>query len=192
MMRLGGDHIGPRSALLLAVTAAAGIALGVHGWSVRQHGVPSSLASPQSSAPATTPAPGSSPTPAPTPTSSSSPVQGPTRPAASPSPSPAVTAGPKLSSQSFASYSFQVWPGTPSATAQAAATGLVIKVSKQGSGISVVAGVAGQPLPAAKFYPGGVRVYVVEASMGDDSGNSDFNLGDDGLIVTDSQGRILQ
>ena len=85
-----------------------------------------------------------------------------------------------------------MWPGAPSAAAQAAETGLVIKVSRQGSGISVVAGVAGQPAPAAKFYPGGAAVYVVEASMGDDSGNSDFNLGDDGLVVTDSQGRILQ
>jgi hypothetical protein len=33
---------------------------------------------------------------------------------------------------------------------------------------------------------------VLEASLGDDSGNSDFNLGDDGLVVTDSSGRILQ
>jgi hypothetical protein len=65
-------------------------------------------------------------------------------------------------------------------------------VRREGSGISVAAGVAGQPLPAAKFYPSGVTVYVVEASLGDDSGNSDFNLGDDGLVVTDSDGRILQ
>jgi hypothetical protein len=35
-------------------------------------------------------------------------------------------------------------------------------------------------------------VYVIEASMGDDSGNSDYSLGDDGLAVTDSQGRIVQ
>jgi hypothetical protein len=34
-------------------------------------------------------------------------------------------------------------------------------------------------------------VYVVEASMGDDSGNSDYNLGDDGLIVTDAAGRVV-
>ena len=63
---------------------------------------------------------------------------------------------------------------------------------KRGSGIMVTAGVAGQPTPPAKFYPTGARVYVIEAAMGDDSGNSDYNLGDDGLAVTDSQGRILQ
>ena len=63
---------------------------------------------------------------------------------------------------------------------------------RTGSGLSVVAGVVGQPHPAAHFYPGGARVYVIEASMGDDSGNSDYNLGDDGLAVTDSKGRIIQ
>src|SRR5207245_2352652 len=125
MTRTGSDRIGPRGAVLLAVTAVAGIALGVHGWSVRNHAVPSSLASPRSSAPAAT-RPGHSATPAP----HSSSVQGPARP----SPSPSVSAGPKLSSQSFASYAFQVWPGAPSAAATAAETGLVIKVTRQGSG----------------------------------------------------------
>jgi len=56
----------------------------------------------------------------------------------------------------------------------------------------VTAGVAGQPPPPARLYPTGAAVYVVEAAMGDDSGNTDYNLGDDGLVVTDAQGRILQ
>jgi hypothetical protein len=56
----------------------------------------------------------------------------------------------------------------------------------------VEAGVAGQPPQPARFYPTGTAVYVIEAAMGDDSGNSDYNLGDDGLVVTDSQGRILR
>jgi hypothetical protein len=64
-------------------------------------------------------------------------------------------------------------------------------VHRTASGLSVTAGVVGQPRPAAHFYPGGARVYVIEASMGDDSGNSDYNLGDDGLAVTDSRGRII-
>jgi hypothetical protein len=97
-----------------------------------------------------------------------------------------------LSSQSYASVSFLVWPGTPSAAATAAKTGLVIDVTRKGSGISVRAGVVGQHLPPARFYPTGARVYVIEASMGDDAGNADYNIGDDGLVVTDSQGRIVQ
>ena len=70
-------------------------------------------------------------------------------------------------------------------------TGLSISVHRTGSGISVKAGVSGQP-GADHAYAKGARVYVVEASMGDEAGNSDYNLGDDGVVVTDAQGRILQ
>jgi hypothetical protein len=85
-----------------------------------------------------------------------------------------------------------VWPGTQDAAARAALTGLTVKVIRQGSGIMVTAGVVGQPANAPRFYAHGAVVYVVEASLGDDSGNSDYSLGDDGLVVTDARGRILQ
>lgn len=70
-------------------------------------------------------------------------------------------------------------------------TGLTISATRQGHGITVKAGVNGQSA-AAHAYPDGARVYVVETSLGDDSGGSDYNLGDDGLVVTDAAGRILQ
>jgi hypothetical protein len=70
-------------------------------------------------------------------------------------------------------------------------TGLIVTVRKQGNGLLVTAGVTGQPAAAPHLYAGGSRVYVVEASLGDDSGNTDYNLGDDGLVVTDAQQRIL-
>lgn len=169
----------------MAVTAVVGIVIGAHGWSGRSNGLPPGLAGPQPQV-SSSPSPSARPSQAPGASSSQSPpVQGPT---AAPTPSP----GPRLSAQSYASYAFAVWPGTPTAAAKAAETGLTIKVTKQGSGIAVAAAVAGQPLPAAKYYPTGARVYVIEASMGDDGGNSDYNLGDDGLVVTDAQGRILQ
>jgi hypothetical protein len=85
-----------------------------------------------------------------------------------------------------------VWPGTPSAAARAALAGLSVSVHQVTGGISVTAGVTGQPAPAPRFYSGGAQVYVVEGSMGDDSGNSDYNLGDDAIVVTDSQHRVLQ
>ncbi len=56
----------------------------------------------------------------------------------------------------------------------------------------VSAGVNGQPASAPRSYPAGSRVYVIEASLGDDSGTNDYNLGDDGLVVTDSHGRIVR
>jgi hypothetical protein len=191
-MRIAGETVGVRGAALLSVAAVAGLLLGAHGFSGRHHGLPpTALGGTQvpASAPATagsgSPAPTASAQPSQSPGASATPAQGPTA-AATP------TAGPKLSTESYASYSFSVWPGTPTSAARAAETGLVINVHKQGTGISVAAGVAGQAVPAARYYPTGVKVYVIEASMGDDSGSSDFNLGDDGLIVTDSQGRILQ
>ena len=116
-------------------------------------------------------------------------------PAATPSShraSPGATPGPLLRAQSFAAYSYRVWPGPPSAAARAALTGLSVSARRRGSGISVTADVTGQPAAAPRYYPLGARVYVVEATLGDDSGNTDYNLGDDALIVTDAQGRILR
>jgi hypothetical protein len=172
-------EIGPRGLALLIVAAIAGVLLAVHGWSTRHNGGFTTLGSTQpaqaqSSSP---PAHGAS-----TPKPSQAPTAGPAQ----------HTTGPLLSSQSFAPYSFEVWPAKPSQTATAAMTGLSITVHRQGNGISVAAGVKGQPASPAHFYPDGVRVYVIEASMGDDSNNSDYNLGDDGLVVTDSAGRIVQ
>ena len=105
---------------------------------------------------------------------------------------PPGSPGPLLSSEPYAQYAFQVWPGTPSAAANAALTGLSVTVRSQAGGLSVTAGVNGQPAGAPHLYRSGARVYVVEASMGDDSGASDYNLGDDGLVVTDAEGRIVQ
>lgn len=171
-MHLAGETVGARGMAVLAAAAIAGIVLANHGWSVRHSGKTPGLG------PAV-----ASPT---APASRSAASQGP--PAHAPTPKP----GPRLSAQSYASYSFRVWPGPVSSAAKAAGTGLAITVRRDASGIMVTAGVVGQPPQPARFYPTGTAVYVIEASMGDESGNSDYNLGDDGLIVTDSQGRILQ
>jgi len=177
-MRFSGKPAGPLGLALLAVTALTGVVLAVHGWSGRHSGLPAGALA--ASSPAQAP---SAPAP-----SSSAPAATPSSPGASPAGGP----GPLLSAQSYAQYSFRVWPGTPDAAAQAALTGLTVKIVRQGSGIMVTAGVIGQPANAPRFYSHGAMVYVVEASMGDDSGNSDYSLGDDGLVVTDAQGRILQ
>lgn len=190
-MRVAGETVGARGLALLCAAAAVGLLLGVHGWSDRHRGLPPTALSGGPSSPAATPAASS-----PAPSRSAEPGRSPSAPAPSQGPAssatPAPTPGPKLASESYASYSYLVWPGALSPAAQAAETGLTVTVRKQGTGISVAAGTAGQPLPAPRYFPTGARVYVVEASLGDDSGNSDFNLGDDGLIVIDPQGRILQ
>ena len=189
-MRLGGEPVGRWGIALLAVTGVAGLLLGWHGWTTRTAAAPS-LAGATATAPAS---PASSPA-SPAAARSAPATAGPaaTGPAtASPAASAAAARpGPKLSSEPYAGFSFQVWPGTPSTAARQALTGLKITVRKQGNGLLVTAGVVGQPVSPPHLYPGGARVYVVEASLGDDSGNADYNLGDDGLVVTDSQQRIL-
>lgn len=195
-MRIAGETVGARGMALLSVAAVAGLVLGVHGWSGRGHGLPpGGLGGPGGAATAST-APSSTPPASPP---SSSPAAPPSQSAsgsAAPTQGPAAphtpTPGPSLSAQSYAAASFQVWPGPVNQAGQAALTGLSVKVTKHGSGITVVAGVLGQPPSAPAVYPTGVKVWVVETSMGDDSGNSDYSLGDDGLIVTDAQGRVLQ
>jgi hypothetical protein len=184
-MRTSGGPVGPGGATLLLVSAVAGGLLAVHGWSTRHAGPPLGALSGAAST-----APGG--------TSGSAGAAGASSPGSSTSTSPtggaagrSAKAGPALSSESFASYSYQVWPGAPSAAAKTAMTGLSISVHKTGSGISVTAGVSGQQ-GTARAYPGGARVYVVEASMGDEAGNADYNLGDDGVVITDAHGRIVQ
>jgi hypothetical protein len=182
-MRFSGKPTGPLGFALLAVTALTGVVLAVHGWSGRHSGLPAGALA------GSNPSQAASARPSP-----SAPAAGSSAPAATPS-SPGASPGgpgPLLSAQSYAQYSFRVWPGTPGPDARAALTGLTVKVVRQGSGITVTAGVVGQSANAPRFYAHGAEVYVVEASLGDDSGNSDYSLGDDALVVTDGQGRILQ
>ena len=192
-MRLGGEQVDRWGLAVLAVTGVTGLVLAVHGWSGRGASATPSLAGGTTAAAS---APGSEQ--ARSPSSSrvtASPASGPARPTASApggvsSSSPAP--GPLLSSEPYANVAFQIWPGPVSSAASQALTGLVISVHQRASGLAVTAAARGQGPATSHVYPGGVRVYVVEASLGDDSGNLDYSLGDDGVAVTDAQGRIIQ
>jgi len=200
-------QVGPRGLAILVLAGIAGILLAILGWSQRGTGLvgtsvgglggpaPARTSAPaHTSAPAPATAPASTPATATEPSSQASPAQASsTPPAASPSvqPSAKASVGPWLGSEPYASYAYLVWPGTLSATSQQAMSGLTISVTRKAGGISVVAGVTGQQLPPAQFYPGGAKVYVIESALGDDSGQLDYNLGDDGLVVTNGQGQIV-
>lgn len=184
-MRTSGGAVGPWGVTLLLLTAVVGAFLAVHGWSAGR----SSLASAALGGPSATGRVGSH---ASSQGGSPSPRSSPAAPSGGAPGSGAPRVGPLLHSQSYAPYAFLVWPGNPSAAAKTALTGLSVSVQRSGSGISVRAGIKGQQQPSARSYQGGARVYVIEASLGDEAGNVDYNLGDDGLVVTDAQGRILQ
>ena len=192
-MRVGGELVGRWGLAVLAVTGVAGLVLAIHGWSgggaraapplaggplgaasaAHRRTVPPSSAPAQATSPAGAPAPSPANSPGAAGSSSSAP-------------------GPLLSSEPFASVAYRIWPGPVSSTARQALTGLTISVHNRGSGLAVTAAARGQGAAATHLYRGGMRVYVVEASLGDDSGNSDYSLGDDGLVVTDAHGRIIR
>lgn len=164
------------------MTGVAGLILALHGWSVRHSGLAASTAAGLNTSAAPRPA-ASTPAATPAGTHAASPGRA--------GPSASSTAGPLLKAEPYAPYAFKVWPGTPSAVARQAMAGLAVSATRRGNGIHVTVTANGQPA-GAHTYPRGARVYVVESSLGDDSGSSDYNLGDDGLVVTDAQGRIVQ
>jgi hypothetical protein len=167
-MRLGDEQVGRWGLALLAVTGAVGLIIAFHGWSARRAGLPAGALSPAQTA-------------------------SPHRATATPSARPSPTAHrPLLKSQPYASVAYRIWPGSPSEAAKLALTGLKVSVSRQRSVLLVTAGVNGQPVSAPRRYPGGALVYVIEASLGDDSGSTDYNLGDDALVVTDARGGIIR
>jgi hypothetical protein len=192
-VRLGEESVGRWGLAVLAVTGIAGLVLAMHGWSGRDVSASPPLAGGALGA-ASAPANGSVRSSASS-QAAASPTGAPARPTArspgtagSSSPAP----GPLLSSEPFASVAYQIWPGAMSSAASQALIGLDISVHQQANGLSVAAAPRGQGPAASHLYPGGVRVYVIEASMGDDSGNFDYNLGDDGVVVTDGRGRIIR
>jgi hypothetical protein len=173
--------VGPRGLALLAMAGVVGIVLAAHGWAHRATGgALGSLEGPSTPAQLR---------PAATPHADTGSTAGPTAPAGGAG--QASAPGPLLTSQPFAPYAFAIWPGTPGTAAKAALTGLSVSIRRVPSGLSITAAVNGQPAGPAHVYPHGARVYVLEAAMGDDSGSSDYNLSDDGLVVTDSRGRII-
>jgi hypothetical protein len=91
----------------------------------------------------------------------------------------------------YAQYAYQIYPGALSAQARQALAGLTVRVRRLGSQISVTTAVNGGPTSQPHLYPAAYRVYIVESALGDDATNTDYNLGDDGLVVTDPQGRIV-
>jgi hypothetical protein len=174
--------LGPRAVTVLAIAGFAGLFLGILGWTQRGTG----LVTPLITAPPSTSA--SSSTPA-SPSTSASPAT-----AASPGTSAtAAAAGPLLTSEPYASYAYQVWPGPLTADGRLALTGFDLTVSRQATGIAVSATQDGQKMTSAShFYPGGVKVFVLDSNLGDDGGgNVDYDETDDGLIVTNAQGEVL-
>jgi hypothetical protein len=183
-VRLGAERVGPRGALVLGAAGVIGAALAVHGYGrgvVPAGSVVTPPAHAAAAAPRTTATAGAPPTGSTTPRRSSTTTS-----------APSQKLGPLLSSTQYAPYAFEIYPGAPSAQARLATTGFHINVTSGTTKITVHVTVSGSSAAQNTSYALGDRVYFVETTLGDDSGDSDYNLGDDGIVVTDPNGRIVQ
>lgn len=193
-MRLGVERIGPRGLALLGAAGVLGVVLAVHGYGAGTVTASSAVGAANRLAAggaATTTgakrgghgtAQGSG-TKSHATTTTTAPAGGGT----------SQKLGPPLSSTQYASYAFQVYPGPVSSQATAATAGFSVKVNPGSGSFSVsVSAVGTTGAPQTSTYPTGDRVYFVEATLGDDSNNSDYNFGDDGVVVTNANGRIVQ
>ena len=100
--------------------------------------------------------------------------------------------GPLLSSTQYAPYAYQLYPGPQSPEARLATAGFSVRVTPVGGTITVSVSATGTTQGAqTTTYPASDHVYFIEATFGDDSGNSEYNYGDDGIVVTDSKGHLV-
>lgn len=191
-MRLGPDQVGIRGLLLLAAAGLVGVGLAVHGYG---HGAviaagpggvgaPAPVAGSHARSTATAHARARA--------TSRSTTQS-SKGTSSSSTAPRQKLGPLLSSTQYAPYAFQIYPGPESSQARLATAGFTIQVTPRTGTIrlSVSASGSGQGAQTSTF-PAGDRVYFVEAAFGDDSGGADYSFGDDGVVVTNAHGYLVQ
>jgi len=184
-MRLGPEHLGPRGLMLLGAAGVLGVALAVHGYGkgvVVASGTAGVVSASQPSATTATTTPSTTTPP--------SKAAGSTTTSTSAAPR-AQKLGPALASTQYASYAYQVYPGSLSSQAQLALTGFTVHVTPGPTTITVKVSATGSA-PQSSNYPLGDKVYFVETTLGDDSGVSDYNFGDDGILVTNAAGRIVE
>lgn len=181
-MRIGPDRVGFRGLLLLAAAALVGIGLAVHGYG---RGVVVGSAGIQALRSTDSPSPSHAGTRHQT---------SPPATAASPSPSgPSQKLGPLLSSTQFAGYAYRIYPGPETSRTRQATAGFTVQVNPRAGAIVVSIAPTGSNQSAqTATYPSSDRVYFIETTFGDDATDVDYNGGDDGLVVTNAQGYVVQ
>ncbi|HVC23405.1 MAG TPA: hypothetical protein VNH82_08290 [Candidatus Dormibacteraeota bacterium] len=182
-MRIAGDTVGRRGGLAVSVAAVAAALLAVHGYSNPgslvvggSGGISTGHGSPSAN------------------TSGGTPKASPSA-AASPSATPRAsgTPGPLLSSTPYASYTYQLYPGSPSPSTRQALAGFTYTTRLSGSSVEFTLYASGSTQSVrSNTYPATDRVYFIEANLGDDSGDTEYSFGDDGVVVTDASGHVVQ
>ncbi len=188
-MKVLGQELGKVGLSLLALTALGAGGLAIHGYG---HGVVTNggniSATPASSSGSNTQSSSGS-------SSSSASSAGSSRSTKSTSGSSSskVKLGPALSSTPYAKYAFQIYPGNESSQTKLALAGFIVKVHPAASAETITLAPASAPSSTqSATYAKGDKVYFIEASFSDDSGNNDYGGSDDGVVVTTPAGRIVE
>lgn len=177
-MRIGSENIGRNGATVLGVTLVLSTGVAIYGYG---HGL---------SAGGPIGVNSSSPTPGAKTTSPSTTLA---TKAKTVGPVASQKLGPTLASTQYASLAYRLYPGPISTQAKQAMAGFSVKVKPGTIKETVILSMVGSSAAGqSASYLKGDKVYFIEASFGDDSGNSDYSGGDDGVVVTNLQGRIVQ
>jgi hypothetical protein len=186
-LQFGPDRIGPRGLAVLALAVVIAAIVGVRGFSSPALLSASSAFTP----PRPTSSPATSPQASPTPATIGQAKR--KQQNSHHSTSHAVTKlGPLLASTQYASVAYRIYPSPINSSTRSAMAGFQISFKRTGSKVvmTIVSQGSSQP-PTHQTYAASDKVYFIEASFGDDSSNQEFNLGDDGVIATNAQGRII-
>jgi hypothetical protein len=178
---LGAERVGTVGLAVLVAAALLAVGLAIHGYGNRGLALTSVSAS--------TPSPTSSRQP------SGTAKRGLAKPtsASTSTTSPPSKLGPALSSTQYAQYAYRIYPRPVSATAQQATAGYSISTKVSGSNVVLLVSSTGSSKPPSRrSYSAADTIYFVEANFGDDSGVTELNPGDDGLVVTNPQGLIVE
>lgn len=101
--------------------------------------------------------------------------------------------GIKLSDEPYASRAYLISSDTLSAQSKIAIAGFEIQKQKASDGGMDITLKAVNPEYHDQQYHlrTGDQLYFIETSFGDDSGNQEYNLGDDSAVVVDANGYIV-
>ena len=188
-MKILDQELGKVGLSLLAVTALGAAGLAFHGYG---HGVVTNGGNISATAPTSSGSTTQSSNTSNSPSSSSTGSSGNTKTASGSAAAP-VKLGPVLSSTQYAKYAFQIYPGSESSQTKLALAGFVVKVHPGATAETITLAPASSPTSTqSATYAKGDKVYFIEASFSDDSGNNDYGGSDDGVIGTTPAGRIVE
>jgi hypothetical protein len=113
--------------------------------------------------------------------------------AAPTTPSAPATTGTLFASWRYRQYAFQVYPGPINSDAQKALSGFDLSVQDQGSTVLLTfKALSSRYQDATITVDKANTAYFVETSMRDDPNNQENELNDDGVVMVDPQGHLLQ